>query len=241
DTVKVIKDWKNFEISRLEKAVKETSRPTLRIIVMDEEKALTAILRGYGIDYGPVFWFSGSKRGEDYEKKLSQYYGEVAAYVSSSKEKFIVAGPGFAKDGLKSFIQKKDPPLLQRIVFESCSYAERSGVSELLKKGVVEKIAGEAQMEREENLFEKFMMHVNKGDGLVSYGKKEVADAVSSGAVETLLVLDESLRRDKEIERMTEDAENRRAEIVFFSSKGDSSHKLKGFGGIAALLRFRIS
>lgn len=241
DTVKVMKKWKNFEVSRLEKAVKETSRPTLRIIVMDEEKALTAVLRGYGLEYGPTIWFTGSKRAEDYEGKLRQYYGEIASYISSSDEKFIVAGPGFAKDGLKSFISKKQPGLLSRITFESCSYAERSGIAELMKKGVIEKIAGEAQVEKEEKLFEEFMVRVHKGTGLAAYGKKEVAQAVELGAVETLLVLDESLRKDNEIEKITEEAESRRANIVFFSSKGESAPKLKGFGGIAALLRFRIS
>jgi len=241
DTVRVIKEWKNFEISRLEKAVKETSRPTLRIIVMDEEKAITAILRGYGLEYGPTIWFGGSKREDNYEDKVRQYYGEVASYISGADERFIVAGPGFAKDGLKSFISKKYPDLLKKIVFESCSYAERSGINELMKKGVIEKIAGEAQMEQEEKLFEEFMVRVNKGTGLAAYGKKEVAQAVGASAVESLLVLDDALRKDKEIERMTEEAESKKANIVFFSSKGDSSHKLKGFGGIAALLRFRIS
>ncbi len=241
DTVKVIKNWKNFEISRLEKAVKETSRPTLRIIVMDEEKALTAILRGYGLEYGPILWFGGSKREDNYEDKVRQYYGEVAAYISGTDERYIVAGPGFAKDDLKEFLKKKYPDLLSRITFETCSYAERSGINELMKKGVIEKIAGEAQMEQEEKLFEEFMVRVNKGTGLAAYGKKEVAEAVESSAVESLLVLDDALRKDKEIERMTEEAESKKANIVFFSSKGDSAHKLKGFGGIAALLRFRIS
>ncbi|MCP4647039.1 MAG: hypothetical protein GY852_04785, partial [bacterium] len=32
-----------------------------------------------------------------------------------------------------------------------------------------------------------------------------------------------------------------RAELVFFSAQSDAGHKLKGFGGIAALLRFRIN
>ncbi|MDD2655470.1 MAG: mRNA surveillance protein pelota [Candidatus ainarchaeum sp.] len=241
DTIKVIKEWKNFEISRLEKAVKETSRPTLRIIVMDEEKALTAILRGYGLDYGPTMWFGGSKREDNYEEKLRQYYGEVASYISKADERFIVAGPGFAKDGLKDFIRKKYPDLLARITFESCSYAERSGIAELMKRGVVEKIVGEAQMEKEEKLFEEFMVRLHKDAGLAAYGKKEVAQAVDASAVETLLVLDDALRKDKEIERITENAESKRADIIFYSSKGDSAPKLKGFGGIAALLRFRIS
>ncbi len=85
------------------------------------------------------------------------------------------------------------------------------------------------------------MVHINKGDGLAAYGKKEVGEAVGAGAVESLLVLDDALRKDKEIEKITEEAESKKADIIFFSSKGESAHKLKGFGGIAALLRFRIS
>ncbi|MEW5996277.1 MAG: mRNA surveillance protein pelota [Candidatus Micrarchaeota archaeon] len=241
DTVRVIKEWKNFEVSRLEKAVKETSRPVIRIIVMDEEKALTATLRGYGLEYGPTIWFAGSKREKDYEDKVRQYYGEIAAYISGADERFVVAGPGFAKDGLKDFISRKYPMLLLRITFETCSYAERSGIAELMKRGAIEKIAGEAQVEKEEKLFEEFMVRAHKVTGLAAYGKKEVAQAVELGAVETLLVLDDALRRDKEIEKITEEAESKRANIVFYSSRGESAPKLKGFGGIAALLRFRIS
>ncbi len=236
---KVTKKWKEFEVSRLKKAVEETKRPVLRIIAMDEEHALTAVLRGYGVSYGPEFEFHGSKKEGKYEEKLLQYYGDVAAFISKHPEKFIVAGPGFAKDGLRDFIKKKEPALLERMVFETCSYAERTGVNELLKGGVVARVAGEAQVEREETLMEEFMVELHRDSGLACYGLGKVKDAVAASAVEKLLVLDEALRKSKEVEDIVEAAEKKKAEVVFFS-ESDAAQKLKGFGGLVALLRFRI-
>jgi protein pelota len=238
--LKVIKQWKNYEVARLEKAVTESKRPLVRIVVMDESDAATAILRGYGVSYGPSFSCSGSKREGNYEEKVRQYYGDVASYISKHPEKFIVAGPGFAKDGLKDFMKEKYPGELERVSFENCSTSERSGVTELLKRGVVAKVAGEARLEEEERLIEEFMAHLHKEDGLVAYGIDEVAGAVGCKAVGKLMVLDESLRKDGRVEEVAEKAEKMRAEVVFFSSESDAGHKLKGFGGVAAILRFRI-
>lgn len=238
--LKVVKNWKNYEVLRIEKAVEQSKRPLVRIVVMDENDATTAILRGYGVSYGPTVSCSGSKREGNYEEKVRQYYGEIASYISKYPEKFIVAGPGFAKDGLKDFIKEKYPDLMERVAFESCSTSERSGVNELLKRGVVAKIAGEAQLEHEEKLIEEFIMHLHKEDGLAAYGLEEVKTAIDAKAVERLLVLDESLRKDPRVEEIAEKAEKMNAELIFFSAKSDAGHKLKGFGGTAALLRFRI-
>jgi protein pelota len=240
DKLKIIKEWKAYEVDRLQKAVEQTKKPLVRIVVMDETDATTAILRGYGVSYGPEIRCMGSKREGNYEEKVRMYFGEIASYISKYPERFIVAGPGFAKDGLKGFVKEKYPDLLARISFENCSTSEKSGVNELLKRGVVAKIAGEAQLEKEEKLFEEFMMHLNKDDGLAAYGKKQVLNAVECKAVSLLLVLDENLRKDEEVEAIAELAEKNKAELMFFSSESDGGQKLKGFSGIAALLRFRL-
>jgi stalled ribosome rescue protein Dom34 len=58
--------------------------------------------------------------------------------------------------------------------------------------------------------------------------------------VKKLLVLDEYLRKDKEAEVVVDLADTNKAEIVIFSSEGDAGAKLKGFGKIAALLKFKL-
>ena len=208
--------------------------------MLDDEKALMAMLRAFGVEYGAEFYSSGSKRDENYEKTKAEYFGKIMAEIERHQERFIVAGPGFTKDNLRDFISKRKPELLKRITFETVSYAERSGVNELFARGTVEKIMGEERFEKEMKLAEELLVEINKDSGRAAYGIKEVRKAAEAFAVKTLLVLDEYLRAEKEAEEVVDLADRSRAEIVIFSSEGDAGAKLRGFGRIAALLKFRM-
>lgn len=240
DRIKIIKEWKGHEFKRLKEAEAESKKPKLRIIVMDDEKALTAMLRAYGVEYGPEFYSKGSKKGEDYEKKEQEYFGQIMAEVERHPEKFVIAGPGFARENIRRFIEKRKPELLKRIVFESVSYAERSGVNELFNKGIIEKIMGEERFEKEMKLIEELIAEVNRDSGRAVYGIGEVRKAAELSAIDKLLVLDEYLRTEKQAEDVVDLAERNKADIVIFSSEGDAGVKLKGLGKIAALLRFKL-
>ena len=240
DRVKVIKQWRKHEYDRLKEAEKESSKPRIRIIVMDEEKALCAMLRAFGVEYGVEFYSSGSKKDEHYDRAETEYFGKIMAEIESKPEKFVVAGPGFAKDNLRKFIASRKPALLQRITFESVSYAERSGVNELFKNGAIERIMGEERFEKEMKLVEELLSEIFKGSGKAAYGLKEVKKAADAFAIDKLLVLDEFLREDKEAEAVVDQADRNKADIVIVSSEGDAGAKLKGFGKIAALLRFKL-
>ncbi|MFN7991476.1 MAG: mRNA surveillance protein pelota [Candidatus Micrarchaeia archaeon] len=240
DRLKVTKQWKNHEIDRLRQAEKESKKPKIRIIVLDEEKALTAMLRTFGVEYGPELYSLGSKRDENFEKTQGEYFGKITAEIERHPEKFIVAGPGFTKDNLRAFISKRKPDLLKRITFDSVSYAERSGVNELFNKGTVEKIVGEERFETEMKLMEELLVEVHKDTGRAAYGIKEVKKAAEAFAVKKLLVLDEFLRGDKDAEEVVGIADRNKAEIVVFSSEGDAGMKLRGFGKIAAFLKFKM-
>jgi len=240
DRIKITKTWKHHEFTRLKEAEKESKRPKLRIIVMDDEKALTAMLRAFGVEYGPEFYSSGSKKDDKHEEKEKQYFGKVMEEIERHPERFVIAGPGFAKENLKRFIEQRKPELLKRISFESVSYAERNGVNELFNRGVIEKIMGEERFEKEMKLIEEAITEIHKDSGRAVYGIAEVRKAAEAFAIGKLLVLDEYLRKDKEAEAVVDLADQNKADIVIFSSEGDAGAKLKGIGKIAALLRFKM-
>jgi len=240
DKIKIFQEWKSHQLNRLREAEKESKRPKIRIIVLDDEKALTAMVRAYGIEYGPEMYSSASKKSEKYEEGVRGYFGEIASEIERHPERYVVAGPGFTRDNLKKFISQKYPDLLKRIVWESCSYAERAGVNELLKQGVLEKIMGEERIERETKLIEELITQIHKDSGFAAYGLDEVRKAVEASAVKQLLVLDEYLRTDKQAEDVVEAADKAKAAIVIISSEEEPGMKLKGFGKIAALLKFRM-
>jgi protein pelota len=74
----------------------------------------------------------------------------------------------------------------------------------------------------------------------VTYGRAEVLDAVRAGAVETLLVLD-VLVKDNEVENLMRSAEQARGKVVVVSEHHEGGKKLEALGGLAALLRYRMS
>jgi protein pelota len=240
DKIKIIQDWKKHQINRLREAEKESKRPKIRIIVLDEQKALTAIVRSFGVEYGPELYSSASKRNEKQQEAEKSYFGQIAAEIERHPEKYVVAGPGFSRDNLKKFISQKYPDLLKKIIWETCSYAERSGVNELLKRGALEKIMGEERIEKETKLVEELITEIHKDSGLAAYGIAEVKKAVEAFAVKQLLILDEYLRTDSKAESLVEAADSAKAEIVIISSEEEPGMKLKGFGKIAALLKYKI-
>jgi len=239
--VEIKKNWKSYQLQRIEKAKQSSKKPLIGIAVLDEGKALFAIVREYGVEFGPEMRSHASKGEEKFEEKRNQFFGDVAKHLKEMKvNRIVVAGPGFAKENLKKFISERDAELLEKLSFESCSTAEESGVYELLKKGVLSKLAEEQKLQEEFSLLETFMAELSKETGLAVYGAEEVRNAVNCKSVSKLLVVDELLRKDKEVEKLLEEAERMKAEIFIFSSESEAGKQLAGLSGIAALLRFRI-
>ncbi len=231
--------WKAHHLKRLREAEKEAKRPKIRIIVMDNEKALTALVMGYGVEFGPEIYSKARKGSEKFEEHRFGYYAEIMKEMEMHEENYVVAGPGFEKDNFKKYLERKNPELLKRIVFENVSHAERNGVNELLKRGIVGRLIGEVRIEKEGELIERLKMHIKKEDGFAAYGFEEVKKAVELGAAEIVLIADELLRTDKKAEELAELSEKTSA-VVVFSSEADPGQELKGFSGIAAILRFSV-
>ncbi|MGV8176689.1 MAG: mRNA surveillance protein pelota [Candidatus Bilamarchaeaceae archaeon] len=241
ESVKIVKpSWKEYLVKRLKEAEKESKKPSLRIIVLDEEHALLAKLRAYGVDVEAEIRFHGSKKGDDYSEKESEYFGELTAEVEKHPERYVIAGPGFTKDNLKKFMNRRKPELVKRVIWETCSNAEESGINELFKRKVLEKIAGEERLQKESALMEELLTALNKDTGLAVYGIEETRKAADGFAIEKLLVLDEYLRTSKDAEAVVDLADRNRAEIIVFSEEGDPGQQLKGLGKIAGLLKFRM-
>jgi len=241
EPVTIKKNWKSYQLDMLKHAQKSSKKPKIGIVVMDDEKALFSTIKDYGIEFEFELPSHTSKKDEKFEEKKNQFFGDVFKKLREMKvDKIILGGPGFTKDNLKKFIADRDKEFLKRLVFESCSTAEKSGVYELLKRGALSKIAIEERIEMEFSLIEKFLAELSKGTGLALYGLEQVKRAIEYKAVKELFVVDESLRKNKDIEKILEDAEKIKSDVTIFSSENEAGKQLAGFGGIACTLRFKI-
>jgi protein pelota len=182
---------------------------------------------------------SGKGAGED---RRGQFLREVAKSIDEAAEEgtqVILAGPGFAKEDLKKLIDSEYPDLAKRITMDDASSIGVSGFQEVLRRGAITKVLESSRIAQEAKLIDDLFREIAT-DGKAAYGVKEVEAAMSYGAVETLLVLDEFARRP-DTDRMMREVASARGKVVIFSSEFEPGDRLRSLGGIAALLRFKIA
>jgi stalled ribosome rescue protein Dom34 len=90
----------------------------------------------------------------------------------------------------------------------------------------------------DEKILEDFFMHVNKNDGLVTYGLEQVKVAASYGAVKILLISEEKIR-EREFEDLVKIVESKNGEVKLVS-KGNISQKFKSTYQVGAILRYPV-
>lgn len=238
ERVKIYKTLNAYHWSLLQEAKKKSKHVKAFLIVMDEHQAIPAELQLQGLKFLGEIGFRGSKKDpKAFEEATKAYFSEIAKLLEG-KEKIVVAGPGFAKDNFKKYLTEKRPDLAKKTSFEYSSTAEKSGVYELLKRGVIEKAIGEQRLAQEFSLLEKFKESIGRDDKKNAYGIQPVKQAVDAGAAEHVLVSD-TLLKDKTVSTIMEAARQTGATLHVFDSENETGQELKNYG-LVALLRYPL-
>jgi protein pelota len=159
----------------------------------------------------------------------------------------ILAGPGFTKQDARDYIAEHHPEVAERLTVVDTAGVGDRGVHEVLKRGAVDEVQTQTRISTEAELLDELMERLATGE-TVAYGIDEVAEAAEFGAVETLLIVDDRLRRerqgdgdwDRDVNDVVESVEQQGGDVTVFSGEFDPGRQLKNLGGIAALLRYRI-
>jgi protein pelota len=230
-------EWKKYQLERLKRA--QLKVPTVLLVAADFEEATFAELKESGVDYVLEVKNPHSMK----EEKQEEFYKKVASEIEKRSENVkgvVLAGPGFAKEHIFAIIKERNPELAGKIIQDSCSSASRAGINELLKRKSIQKIVTRSKILEESHLVEEFFYHLNKDDGLVTYGFEEVKNAIKMGAIKTLLVSEEKIR-DEEVESLAREVERKGGKVEIISKMHDLGKQFSGMGGLGALLRFRIN
>lgn len=231
-----------YERKTLEAALKRARRVDALIIALDDERATIAKLSPAGVKYVFQIESEASKRNpKSYAELRKKYFSEILKQceaAAASGVSVIAAGPGFAKDYFKKYAERAAPEVAKRIALETTSNAERTGVSELVKRGIVQKLLGEQKQTLEWEKLEEFKKRVAR-NGLATYGIDGVRKAVEARAASEVLVLDEVLRNNEAAQRIVEKAERGGASAFVFDSRNEAAREFAAFG-IACLLRYKL-
>jgi protein pelota len=232
--------WRAYQLQRIDEAVLQRTQPMLVFVSLDDDAATVAMLFQSGVQL--VAEIDAHRSGKMYESKETtpEYYGEIFSVIKTVKKAdspLVIIGPGFTRENLMKAGKEKEPILFENCVTHATANAGMNGVHEALKVGIVEQITKENRVSKETQAIEKVFEEIKK-DGLVTYGLNEVEDALSRGAVETLLISDVMVR-SKNGERLLDSARRTHSNFIIINTMHEAGKKFEGIGGVAALLRFK--
>lgn len=246
-TLTITKTWRQEHLDRIREAVRASRRPRVLLVALDDVSAELALVRQYGLD--DLGTISRGQTGKRYaverDTEKQKFFHRLARAMNEiiSRESVrvaIVAGPGFTKDSFAAFLREKYPKLAVRTRHDAVSSGGRTGLYEIVRRGFVERAAGEDRLSLEISLVEQLMAGISRG-GLATYGMKEVERAASIGGVEKLLVADELLRVDRGgVGEVLEQTRRTRGKVIVINTEHDAGRQLLALGGVAALLRFKV-
>lgn len=228
---------------RLKDAIDATTRPLVTLLAIEENEAVVAVLRQYGVQ--KMADIAGHVSG----KQFAQTKGEEGAFFDevllalrdyrAEGSPFLIVGPGFAKERFIAYARSKQPALVTGAALEATGQAGMTGIHEALKRGSVERVSKDQRVARETMLVERFLEEVAR-DGPAAYGPDFVQRAIEAGAVETLLVTDKLVRAGPG-EKLLDAARRTGAQSMVVSTLHEAGKCLEALGSTGALLRYRLA
>jgi protein pelota len=242
NSLSIVKEkWKDYQIERIEEAVKLRNQAIITFVSLDEDNATIAILRHSGVQW--IADIDSKRSGKMYESKDTQneYFGEIISVVRTNKEKdstLVIVGPGFTKEHLVKHGKEREPEIFEKLIVHGTGNSGMNGVHEAIKTGIIEQITKDNRVVYETGLVEKLFEEIKK-DGLATYGEKEVKNALINGAVERLLITDILIRKENG-EEFLKIAKQNNSKFTIINAMHEAGKKFEGIGGIGALLRYKI-
>ncbi len=235
--ISVIKQWRQVDYERVDRAVKASVYGVIHILTIEEGEAELFRLRQYGPE-SVITITTGSGKGAETDSRKA-FFDHVAGMIETVSGPLIIAGPGFIKDDFVRAIKAKNHPAAEKAIVVETRRIGRGAVQDVIGKGALEKLIDDIQLSREVKMMDEVLLRISQ-DGAVAYGRAEVRAAIGFGAAEQVLIAD-TLLRDHEIIAMIENAESMRASVVVLSSSFEPGERLVALGGVAALLRYKMS
>jgi protein pelota len=232
------KEWRRYQIEKLKEAEKKT--PNIMLVAVDTDQATIALLKNNRVEMLSEIKNQFSFLYE--EKKIEEYYKKVAEEItkfSPRMQSIIIAGPGFAKEHIAKLIREKSQETHKKLVLGSVSSSNITGINEIIKLGLADKVADQSEILKETKVVEEFFLHLKKEDGLAALGLDSVIKANDLGSIETLLISEERIK-DKQLENLAADVEKKSGKVQIISTIHDLGQQFNNTGGVGAILRFKV-
>lgn len=234
--------FRPHHLERIEEAIAATARPLVTFLSIEENEAVVAILRQYGVQrMAEVFGHQSGKQYATSRAEEESFFDEILMALRDYRPEgapLLVLGPGFAKERFLAYARSKQPALAKGAAIEATGQAGMAGVHEALRRGSVERVAKESRVARETALVERFLEALGRSEP-VAYGADQVRQATEMGAADVVLVADHHVREGPG-EKLLELARSTGAQAHVVSTLHDAGQRFDALGGYGALLRYAL-
>lgn len=241
-TLRKVRGWRPHHEARLQEAVAATGKPLVALLAMEDNEAVVAVLRQYGVQkMADVVGHVSGKRYAPTKGEEDAFFDEILLALRDYRPEgapLLVLGPGFAKERFLQYARGKQPDLVKGAALEATGQAGMAGIHEALKRGTVERVSKDQRVARETALVERLMESIAK-DGPVAYGEADTRRALEAGAAEELLVVDR-LVREGPGEALLDLGRATGAISHVISTTHEAGKRFEALGGVGALLRYRL-
>jgi protein pelota len=244
--ITIEKNFKPDQLDRLDEAEAEGEAPEVAIATVEEGAAAIHTVQQYGTEEY-VSLTKPTGKGE-YARPRDELFAELGdALKHLDADAIILAGPGFTKRDARDYLAENFEGIDERITMVDTSGIGDRGVHEVLKRGAVDDVRKETRIAREAELIDDLTRRIAEG-AKATYGPDATMEAAEFGAVETLLIVDERLREERQGEgdwdidanELIETVEQQGGDVTVFSGEFQPGQQLANLGGVAALLRYRL-
>jgi len=255
-TLKIVKDeWPEYMLRRLNEAVRAVQRPQVVIVAVDESEATIGVISDRGVTVTHTLSSNVSGKSYDvegYEYELRKFFERITEVLKEVVERIghkdlplVIVGPGFVKDRLKEYIEKKGNIQTKGIITDTTSSASESALYEAIKRGVISKILSDMHILQESKIMEEFLRRIAKNEQNIAYGIDEVSECAKIGAIQELLISENLIRalgteNRQKIDELLRNVETSKGNIIICSEKSPVARQLKSFGDVIALLRYPV-
>ena len=254
--------WDGLDIDRLKQAADPTSSADLAVLLITEGLAnLCLVGRTCTLTKAKIEVSMPRKRGAaaaGYDKAIESFYSRAFAAIVRHVDWeivkcLVIAGPGFAKEGFKEYLdlemQRKDVRVLilnkSKIVLAPASSAYKHALKEVLANPAIASRIKDTKAAQEVAALGDFMTMLGSNPARAFYGPGHVRAAHELGAISTLLISDSLFRTANPGLRMkyaalVEEVEVGGGRALVFSGAHSSGEQLNQLTGVAAILRFPL-
>ncbi|MGI0039593.1 MAG: pelota family protein [Nitrososphaera sp.] len=245
DMVTIDKDrkWQEVELRMLKKSGDGAS---FILVAIDTQEAAVARVSGTHAKIIPnIYSGQSGKRYATKNASLDSFFGDAAKTVASvlgEADRIIIFGPGETRRRFYNSLDKHGLPKERAQVVDGVDVAGEDGVFVFLRSQQAREAMGESKMAAVSSMLDQVMSMVRRNENRFAMGLKDITEAASAKAVESVIFSDSVFKTADEdaVVKLLNTIEGHGARTYAVDSSTDMGLRVSSLGGMVALLRYAL-